>query len=343
MSPHDLTDAADSDHANFRRWLLLAFVCSLVLHLGLAVFFYFTRLNHFAEPTQRLVPPAFHVTRVVIDASKLNSSDQEPTKATRKADTAKPKIELPADSESFDKMLSEVHAVPSAPDPVKPLATEKPRVSAATLQSLAIEQKNAAEQVDKELAAVSQQLIQDSTKRPTQPALSLNQLAKAAESGTKGNLEPGSAGTMGYSDLDSLIGEGTLKGPVAPLNFPGGALFDYDKYDLLPASIVTMQKLGKLVQANPEATFTVEGYADSFGDASHNLELSQRRAESVKLWLVSNMEVDPSRIEAVGYGSTKFRVQLATTDASGHPLTLEQQIAQQAPNRRVEIVIKTAQ
>ncbi|MGC3990290.1 MAG: OmpA family protein [Chthoniobacteraceae bacterium] len=342
MNATQYPEAPQSDTALFRRWLLGALVFSLLLHLALGLSFYFVPLDHFDAPVQRLVPPTFKVNRVVIDASKLNSSDEEPAKPAHKAATAKPLVDLPSDNESFDKLLSEVHAVPSAPDPIKPMMTEKPHVEATNLQSLAIQQKAAAEQADKELAVASQQLLQDSTKRPLQPSLSLDQLAKAAESSShRGEALPGSEGTQGYSDLDNLLGQGQLKGKVAPLKVPGGALFEFDKYDLRSDAILTMQKLGRLIQKNPGATFTVEGYTDSIGDAPHNQDLSQRRAEAIKLWLVSNMGIDPAKVEAIGYGSTKFKVQPTTTDANGNPLSLQQQIDLQAPNRRVEIVIKT--
>jgi len=342
MNDAHYPESPQSDVMIFRRWLVGALAFSLLLHLALGFSFYFVPLDHFDAPVQRLVPPTFRVNRVVIDASKMNSSDEQPAKPARKADTAKPKVDLPSDTESFDKLLSEVHAVPSAPDPIKPMMTEKPRVEATNLKSLAIQQKAAAEQADKELALASQQLLQDSSKRPTQPSISLDQLAKAAESSSnQGKAVPGSEGSQGYSDLDNLLGQGELKGKVAPLKVPGGALFEFDKYDLRSDAILTMQKLGQLIQKNPGSTFTVEGYTDSIGDAAHNQDLSQRRAEAIKLWLVSNMGIDPAKVEAIGYGSTKFKVQPTTTDAKGNPLSLQQQIDLQAPNRRVEIVIKT--
>ena len=42
-----------------------------------------------------------------------------------------------------------------------------------------------------------------------------------------------------------------------------------------------LEKLGTLIKRNPKATFMIEGYTDSFGPFDYNLDLSQRRAESV--------------------------------------------------------------
>src|SRR6266542_2895001 len=79
-------------------------------------------------------------------------------------------------------------------------------------------------------------------------------------------------------------------------------LFQYDS-DMLQASAITqVQKLGTLIQRNPKATFSVEGYTDSFGSFEYNLDLSQRRADSVKRYLVEAMRINPAQIETRGYG-----------------------------------------
>ena len=92
-----------------------------------------------------------------------------------------------------------------------------------------------------------------------------------------------------------------------------------------------LQKLGTLIQRNPKATFSVEGYTDSFGSYEYNLDLSQRRADSVKRYLVEAMRINPAQIETRGYGSAKFR---ASPNGS---------IEEQSPNRRVEVVVHTSE
>ena len=109
----------------------------------------------------------------------------------------------------------------------------------------------------------------------------------------------------------------------------GGALFQYDKADLLQQAIDDLQKLGELIQRNPRANFIIEGHTDSFGDPTYNEQLSQRRADAVKTWLVANMGIATERIQTKGYGRSKLIV------------SADHSIEEQAPNRRVEIVIKT--
>src|SRR6478609_7261992 len=105
-----------------------------------------------------------------------------------------------------------------------------------------------------------------------------------------------------------------------------------DMRDVLQSSAIgQLQKLGTLIQRNSRATFSVEGYTDSFGTFEYNLQLSQRRADSVKRYLVQTMGINPAQIQAHGYGATKFRA-----SANGS-------IEEQSPNRRVEVVVRTTE
>jgi outer membrane protein OmpA-like peptidoglycan-associated protein len=109
---------------------------------------------------------------------------------------------------------------------------------------------------------------------------------------------------------------------------PTDLLFEFDSADLREGATASLQKLGRIIQRNPQAVFKVEGYTDSFGTEDYNMDLSQRRAETVKDWLVENMNIDPSRIQAQGFGKTHL---LVPADRS---------VEQQQLNRRVEIVIR---
>jgi outer membrane protein OmpA-like peptidoglycan-associated protein len=124
------------------------------------------------------------------------------------------------------------------------------------------------------------------------------------------------------------------KGPLGSgtkLRLPDDQLFEYDSDVLQSSAIVQLQKLGTLIQRNPKATFSVEGYTDAFGTYEYNLGLSQRRADSVKRYLVEAMGINPAQIQTHGFGAAKFR---ASPNGS---------IEEQSPNRRVEVVVRTTE
>ncbi|MBV8227894.1 MAG: OmpA family protein [Verrucomicrobia bacterium] len=109
---------------------------------------------------------------------------------------------------------------------------------------------------------------------------------------------------------------------------PTDLLFDYDSANLRVGATASLQKLGRLILRNPQASFKVEGHTDSFGSDEYNMDLSERRAQTVKDWLVQNMGIDPGRIQTQGFGKTRLLV-------PGDRSVEEQQL-----NRRVEIVIR---
>src|SRR6185437_5374166 len=143
----------------------------------------------------------------------------------------------------------------------------------------------------------------------------------------------------GFSDLDQLLSQKGPLGSGTQLRMPDDQLFQYDSAELQPSAIGQLQKLAVLIKRNPRATFTVEGYTDSFGSPEYNLDLSQRRADSVKQYLVQMMGINPAQVETKGYGASKFLV-------APRPVTVnspeeQAEIERQRPNRRVVIVVHT--
>ena len=116
--------------------------------------------------------------------------------------------------------------------------------------------------------------------------------------------------------------------------------FRYDSAGLQPSAIEQLRKLAVLIKRNPNARFTVEGYTDSFGSPEYNLDLSQRRADSVKQYLVQAMGISPAQIETRGYGQTKFLVPPNLNAGQSQP-DIDAEIRRQQPNRRVVIVVHT--
>ena len=78
----------------------------------------------------------------------------------------------------------------------------------------------------------------------------------------------------------------------------------------------------------------VEGHTDSKGSDAYNQRLSQRRSESVVKYLISK-GIDPSRLEAVGFGKSRPIAPNQNPDGGDNPIG-------RAKNRRVEVHIALA-
>lgn len=103
-------------------------------------------------------------------------------------------------------------------------------------------------------------------------------------------------------------------------------LFDFDSAALRPASRTTLRDMASVFNRYTDTWIYVEGHADSTGTDSYNMDLSQRRANSVRGYLI-DQRVGGSRIVATGYGERRPRATNET--AEGRQL-----------NRRVEIHVK---
>lgn len=311
--------------SGLRKWFLGALIASLVIHGILFVVFSMSKLERFDAnvTTERLVPRPFSLKQAQFDP-KAFEPEPEATPATN----VRPPEKLPEiamEKPQPDKLPDKVKLSPATTEPLKPIVNEKPAAIDSNLARAMAPKANAA--VEGELDAVQRDLVDD-----VAPKVAANSALKLPGSlprpGHEG--EAGAGALPGFSDLDDLLTRsGPLTGRVAPLNMPGGALFEYDSAELRADAIRTLEKLGELIKRNPEATFSIEGHSDSFGDPAYNFKLSKQRAESVKQWLVEKMGLESSRIETQGFGSTRL-----LAPASG---TREQQQI----NRRVEIVIRT--
>jgi len=325
-----------------RSWLWFGLVVSLAIHFGLCAYFYRTRfLSLQAVVAQNEQTPTFKVK--TINASDLGKSSADQTSPAAKPNPDNTDVQLPDEKKSFDQLLQDVQASAALPDEMRDVLPDQPKVEQPELNSVLTEiERSTAQSLATDPNAPNEQslLNNNSQSGRPQPALSGTELATSTtikRPNTFTSKMPGdSAGpnkgrSPGFSDLDQLLAQKGPLGSGTKLRLPDDQLFEYDS-DVLQASAITqLQKLGTLIQRNPKATFSVEGYTDSFGSYEYNLELSQRRADSVKRYLVEAMRINPAQVETRGYGSTKFR---ASPNGS---------IEEQSPNRRVEVVVHTSE
>ncbi len=82
--------------------------------------------------------------------------------------------------------------------------------------------------------------------------------------------------------------------------------FDYDQSKFKQAGVETLKRQARFLTANPNITITIEGHCDQRGTREYNLALGQRRAFSVKNFLVS-LGIEADRITVISYGKEKLQ------------------------------------
>lgn len=131
--------------------------------------------------------------------------------------------------------------------------------------------------------------------------------------------------------MDALAKMATIKqdtrGTVITLS--GSVLFASNKSELLPAAMAALDNVVTAIKSDPSRNVTVAGYTDSQGARAYNMELSQKRADSVRNYFVSH-GIDPATVKAEGHGPD-------------NPIADNNTAEGRANNRRVEIILSPAE
>lgn len=101
--------------------------------------------------------------------------------------------------------------------------------------------------------------------------------------------------------------------------------FDYDESAITSTAEGILRRKVAVLRASPQVQLRIEGHADERGSTEYNLALGQRRAESVKEFMVG-FGIAPSRIRTISYGEERPLVDASNEQAWSR-------------NRRVEVVI----
>jgi peptidoglycan-associated lipoprotein len=80
--------------------------------------------------------------------------------------------------------------------------------------------------------------------------------------------------------------------------------FDFDKSNLKPAAQESLLQKADWLRENSDVTVTIEGHCDERGTNEYNLALGDRRAESIKAFLV-NLGISASRLTTISYGEER--------------------------------------
>jgi outer membrane protein OmpA-like peptidoglycan-associated protein len=115
------------------------------------------------------------------------------------------------------------------------------------------------------------------------------------------------------------------------IELPSDILFDFDKADIRAAAAEALKQVGDLLRKSARGTVRIEGHTDSKGSDKYNMRLSQRRAQSVRNWLVEREGLRNMRFAIRGFGETRPTAANSKPDGSDDPEGRQK-------NRRVEIV-----
>ena len=114
-------------------------------------------------------------------------------------------------------------------------------------------------------------------------------------------------------------------GDQIELVMPGNITFDLNESSIKPAFSGTLESVALVLKEYDKTIIQIEGHTDSSGSDSYNQLLSERRASSVRDFLL-NQGIAPKRTRAVGYGE---RYPVASNDTA----------AGREQNRRVELTL----
>ncbi len=131
--------------------------------------------------------------------------------------------------------------------------------------------------------------------------------------------QPPAAATRGFTPRGLARREAAQSDQSVNLNIP----FEYNSSALKPQASEQLKQLELALNSSALGSdrFIVAGHTDAKGSAQYNKQLSLKRAEAVKSFLVAK-GMDPSRLDTVGYGSERLLTPDKPEDSS---------------NRRVEI------
>ncbi len=91
-----------------------------------------------------------------------------------------------------------------------------------------------------------------------------------------------------------------------PIELPN-IFYDFGKWDLRPESMVSLDKLVETLNDNPNVTIELMSHTDSRDTEEYNLDLSQKRAQSVVTYLIEK-GIEPERLQPRGYGESGPKV-----------------------------------
>ena len=190
-----------------------------------------------------------------------------------------------------------------------------------------------AEQHGKQLGVERDRLLLDVRSREAENARQLASSALATASAERRNAEIARADANAVrnelevmrAQVTELQTRQTERGLVVTL---GDVLFEVDRAAIKPGATRALDQLVAALRTDPAAAITIEGHTDSTGSRDYNMDLSTRRMNSVRAYLVTH-GVDPARISGRGLGPD-------------YPVASNATESGRLQNRRVEVIVNSS-
>ena len=142
-------------------------------------------------------------------------------------------------------------------------------------------------------------------------------LVSACETAPSGGASAGGAGGAGETKTAAktktmAVMPGSQEDLV--VNVGDRVFFNFDKFNISAEARKTLELQAAWMKKNASVTVTIQGHADERGTREYNLALGERRASSVKDYLIT-LGVNPQRIDTISYGKER-PVAIGSTNAA---------------------------
>ena len=247
-----------------------------------------------------------YVTTQHVAIARETAAQKAAELAVANAGAERDRMRLEARTREADAATRNAQDAQRQAEAAQRMAAGSRRDAEASQRSAAVSQQNADASLRQ--AAAERQAANDELAS----AQAARELAQDAENRTR-QVE---------AQLVELQARKTDRGMVITL---GDVLFDTNQAQLKSGSMRDVQKLADFFKRYPQRRAAIEGFTDSTGGDLRNQELSEKRADSVRVALLG-MGVANERITARGYGEA-------------YPAAANDTAAGRQMNRRVEIIV----
>jgi outer membrane protein OmpA-like peptidoglycan-associated protein len=250
--------------------------------------------------------------------------EEQARNAQREADEQAAEAQAQAQQESAQRQLAEQQAQTAqqqAQDAQQ--QAEQARQQAADLQRQAQQEREEAEAAKQQALADRQQAGQQLAQAQQQAQTAQQQAQSAQQQATAAQQRETDLRQRLQVQLNQVLQtRDSAKGLIVNMS---DVLFDVNQSTLKPGAREKLAKVAGILLAYPDLRIRVDGYTDSTGTADHNRDLSQRRADTVRGYLLKQ-GISADAVISEGYGQE-------------NPVATNGMAAGRQQNRRVEMVV----